>query len=138
MKLRDALKDERGTVESGLTLIPLTILFLLTSQLIFLAQWGNWQRSTHQSSADSIAISGAESFATRSGDEVRYEPLIGGGYLVLSKRTTTIPLIAGFSILGSRGRDATSSSGLGPGSSATSAGPRFSDVVSSLSEVHTR
>lgn len=138
MKLRDALKEERGTVESGLTLIPLTILFLLTSQLIFVAQWGNWQRATHQSSADSIAISGAKSAATSLGDEVRYEPLIGGGYLVVSKRSTTIPLIAGFSALGSQDGDAANPSGSRSRSNPTSSMPQYSDVVASLSEVYTR
>ena len=138
MPLRDALIDERGTIESGLTLIPLTILFLLTSQLIFLAQWGNWQRATHQSSTDSISISGAEGSAALAGDQVRYEPLIGGGYLVVSKRTVPIPLIANFSLLGSQGSIAGSSSRSEQGSNSAPLRPSYSDVVTSLSEVQTQ
>lgn len=138
MRLRDAIKDERGTLESGLTLIPLTILFMLTSQLIFLAQWGNWQRATHQSSTDSIAIRGTDGADPSSNDAVRYEPLVGGGYLVVSKRTTPIPLIANFTLLQSEARSDGNSSGSKLDTTGPSSYSNYSDVVTSLSEVFTR
>ncbi len=98
-EMLNVLRDERGSVEAGLTLIPLTILFLLSVQLVFASQWGNWQRVTHQSATDLIAISGNEGKTLNQRDRIRHEPLIGGGYLVIAEREEPIPLLANFAAL---------------------------------------
>ena len=125
------LGNERGSVEAGLTLIPLTILFLLSVQLVFASQWGNWQRATHQSSTDLIAISGKESSPLSQRDRIRYEPLIGGGYLVITEREEPIPFIANFTSLNHQ-----SSFESKKGESSLSLSYRR--VVTSLSEVFTK
>lgn len=129
--LLDDLRDERGSVEAGLTLIPLTILFLLALQIVFASQWGNWQRVTHQSSTDVIAIRGKEVGPLHQGDLITHEPLIGGGYLVVSERQEPIPLIANFDLL-----DPGSGTGIGGGG--TDSVFSYRRVVTALSEVFTK
>ncbi len=125
------LRDERGSVEAGLTLIPLTFLFLLAVQLVFTSQWGNWQRVTHQSSTDVIAIRGIEGPSMGEGDLVRHEPMIGGGYLVISERQEQVPFIANFSHLDpSAGNEVDKNGAFSTFS--------YNRVVTALSEVFTK
>ena len=102
---RSFLKDERGSVESGLTLIPLTILFLVSAQLVFASQWGNAQHVEQQSVTNQVAITGqakadapnnSRSTGSPTSQNFRYEPLLGGGYLIVSQRSGAIPLLANF------------------------------------------
>lgn len=90
--------EEDGTVEAGLTLIPLTILFLISAQLVFASHWGNAQHVDQQSHTNKVAISGASGNegSEGSGETFRYEPLLGGGYLVVSQRSEPIPFLANF------------------------------------------
>ena len=99
------LRDDRGSVESGLTLIPLTILFLVSAQLVFASQWGNAQHVEQQSVANKVAITGhTQDAAARfprsssgpTSEHFSYVPLLGGGYMVVSERTAAIPLLANF------------------------------------------
>lgn len=92
------LKDERGSVEAGLTLIPLTILFLISMQLVFASQWGGARQADQQNLTNRIAITGSTAGSTSKAgtDRVRYEPLLGGGYLVISERIEPLPLVANF------------------------------------------
>ena len=91
-------KKEDGAVEAGLTLIPLTILFLISAQLVFASHWGNAQHVDQQSRTNRVAISGtfADETNKRSGESFRYEPLLGGGYLVVSQQGRPIPFLANF------------------------------------------
>lgn len=101
-----AIKEDRGSVEAGLTLIPLTILFLASAQLVFAAQWGGAQQMRQQSDTNRVAITGSVGLFGReptlsrgnSGTaSVQYLPLLGGGHLVISERSQPVPLIANFS-----------------------------------------
>jgi hypothetical protein len=96
--IRAVIKDERGSVEAGLTLIPLTILFLAS-------QWANSEQVRQQSETNQVAISGSlgqgmsEALQKHDGattENLRYLPLLGGGHLVISERSRSIPLIAHF------------------------------------------
>jgi hypothetical protein len=91
-------RDESGSVEAGLSFIPLTILFLVTTQLAFASQWGGARQASQQDLTNRIAITGSANGTTsrEATDRVRYEPLVGGGYLVISERVEPIPLIANF------------------------------------------
>ena len=90
--------QDRGAVESALVLIPLTVLFLLVAQLIYSISWSNYQTVDQQSLLEREAISGNVRLNDqgKERDQIRYEPLIGGGYLVISERRRSIPLIANF------------------------------------------
>jgi hypothetical protein len=99
------MKDESGSVEAGLTLIPLTILFLISAQLVFASQWGNMQQLRQQSETNRAAISGSttldsrEAFQSNLGTHTQYLraiPLLGGGQLIISERIEPIPLLANF------------------------------------------
>lgn len=103
--IRAVIKDERGSVEAGLTLIPLTILFLASAQLVFASQWANSEQVRQQSETNQVAISGSlgqgmsEALQKQDGattENLRYLPLLGGGHLVISERSRSIPLIAHF------------------------------------------
>jgi len=110
--MKEVLKDERGTVEAGLTLIPLTILFLISAQLVFASQWGNMQQLQQQSETNRAAISGSSSwerpevFQSPQGTHAQYLralPLLGGGQLIISERTQPIPLLANFTGINGQG-----------------------------------
>lgn len=92
------IRQDRGAVESALVLIPLTVLFLLVAQLIYSISWSNYQTVDQQSLLEREAISGNVRLNDqgKERDQIRYEPLIGGGYLVISERRRSIPLIANF------------------------------------------
>lgn len=102
--LKRLFEEEDGSVEAGLTLIPLTILFLISAQLVFASHWGNAQQVDQQSQTNRIAISGkARDAASMIDDEmIRFEPLLGGGYLVISERDKPIPLLANFNGISGR------------------------------------
>jgi hypothetical protein len=104
-QVKRLMKDESGSVEAGLTLIPLTILFLISAQLVFVSQWGNMQQLRQQSETNRAAISGSttldsrEAFQSNLGTHTQYLraiPLLGGGQLIISERTEPIPLLANF------------------------------------------
>lgn len=104
-QVKRLMKDESGSVEAGLTLIPLTILFLISAQLVFASQWGNMQQLRQQSETNRAAISGSttldsrEAFQSNLGTHTQYLraiPLLGGGQLIISERTEPIPLLANF------------------------------------------
>jgi len=97
-RVRSLIGKEQGAVESALVLIPLTILFLLVAQLIYSISWSNYQSVDQQSFLEREAISGNQNLRDQSkeSDLIRYEPLIGGGYLIISERRRSVPLIANF------------------------------------------
>ena len=104
-QVKRVMRDESGSVEAGLTLIPLTILFLISAQLVFASQWGNMQQLRQQSETNRAAISGSttldsrEVFQSNLGTHTQYLraiPLLGGGQLIISERTEPIPLLANF------------------------------------------
>jgi hypothetical protein len=104
-QVKRVMKDESGSVEAGLTLIPLTILFLISAQLVFASQWGNMQQLRQQSETNRAAIAGSTSLDSREvfqsnlGTHTQYLraiPLLGGGQLIISERTEPIPLLANF------------------------------------------
>jgi hypothetical protein len=104
-QVKRVMKDESGSVEAGLTLIPLTILFLISAQLVFASQWGNMQQLRQQSETNRAAISGSttldsrKAFQSNLGTHTQYLraiPLLGGGQLIISERTEPIPLLANF------------------------------------------
>lgn len=104
-QVKRVMRDESGSVEAGLTLIPLTILFLISAQLVFASQWGNMQQLRQQSETNRAAISGSTSLDSREvfqsnlGTHTQYLraiPLLGGGQLFISERTEPIPLLANF------------------------------------------
>jgi len=104
-QVKRVMRDESGSVEAGLTLIPLTILFLISAQLVFASQWGNMQQLRQQSETNRAAISGSttldsrEAFQSNLGTHTQYLraiPLLGGGQLIISERTEPIPLLANF------------------------------------------
>ena len=104
-QVKRVMRDESGSVEAGLTLIPLTILFLISAQLVFASQWGNMQQLRQQSETNRAAISGSttldsrEAFQSNLGTHAQYLraiPLLGGGQLIISERIEPIPLLANF------------------------------------------
>ena len=104
-QVKRVMRDESGSVEAGLTLIPLTMLFLISAQLVFASQWGNMQQLRQQSETNRAAISGSttldsrEAFQSNLGTHTQYLraiPLLGGGQLIISERTEPIPLLANF------------------------------------------
>ena len=104
-QVKRVMRDESGSVEAGLTLIPLTILFLISAQLVFASQWGNMQQLRQQSETNRAAISGSTSLDSREvfqsnlGTHTQYLraiPLLGGGQLIISEWTEPIPLLANF------------------------------------------
>jgi hypothetical protein len=97
-RLNSLIRQDQGNVESALVLIPLTVLFLLIAQLIYSVSWSNYQSVDQQSFLEREAISGNQNLRDqgKEGDQIRYEPLIGGGYLVISERRRSVPLIANF------------------------------------------
>lgn len=86
------VRQEEGSVEAGLTLIPLTILFLISAQLVFASHWGNAQLVDQQSRTNRVAITGESNIGA--GANIKYEPLLGGGHLVVSERSRRIPWLA--------------------------------------------
>jgi hypothetical protein len=89
--------DERGSVESHLVLIPLTILFLLTLQLSALGSWWTGSLGQLQGSANTHAIS---ALSQDFGDsQIREELLRGGGRLTVIEFQRRIPLLANFARL---------------------------------------
>lgn len=112
VQVKRVLRDERGTVEAGMTLIPLTILFLIAAQLTFASQWGNMQQLQQQSDTNRVAISGSplwerpEVFQSTLGTHLQHfraVRLLGGGQLIISERTQPIPLLASFSGINHQG-----------------------------------
>ena len=104
-QVKRVMRDESGSVEAGLTLIPLTMLFLISAQLVFASQWGNMQQLRQQSETNRAAISGSttldsrEAFQSNLGTHTQYLraiPLLGGGQLIISERIEPIPLLANF------------------------------------------
>lgn len=94
------IREEEGSVEAGLTLIPLTLFFLISAQLLFASQWGSAQLVDQQSRANKVTIIGdADSQNVRdhersSNEKISYQPLIGGGHLVISERSRSVPFLA--------------------------------------------
>ncbi len=91
-QVKRVMRDESGSVEAGLTLIPLTMLFLISAQLVFASQWGNMQQLRQQSETNRAAISGSTSLDSREvfqsnlGTHTQYLraiPLLGGGQLII-------------------------------------------------------
>lgn len=89
------IEDERGSVESHLTIIPLTILFLLTLQLTALASWQVGRVSSIDGVTNMAAISGKESSLSSSAT-LRHFPLVGGGRIAVVDEEREIPLLANF------------------------------------------
>lgn len=107
LSVKKVIRDDRGSVEAGLTLIPLTILFLVTAQVVFASQWGNATHMRQQSDANRIAISGSIKLNIGSDlqnqasphlhlQNVNYVKLLGGGQLVISEQNQPVPLLANF------------------------------------------
>lgn len=65
-RARELFSDERGSVESHLTIIPLTILFLLTLQLTALASWHVLRIGSIEGESNRAAITGAAGFSSSS------------------------------------------------------------------------
>jgi hypothetical protein len=89
------MKDEGGSVESALVLIPLLILFLVTMQIGVAINFRNIDRTFAQSEASERAISGQ--FA--SGDQVMEVNPIGTfnslGVLI-TRKVSSIPILIPF------------------------------------------
>jgi hypothetical protein len=89
------VKDESGSVESALVLIPLLILFLVTMQIGVAINFRNIDRTFAQSEASERAISGQ--FA--SGDQVMEVNPIGTfnslGVLI-TRKVSSIPILIPF------------------------------------------
>jgi hypothetical protein len=89
------MKDESGSVESALVLIPLLILFLVTMQIGVAINFRNIDRTFAQSEASERAISGQ--FA--SGDQVMEVNPIGTfnslGVLI-TRKVSSIPILIPF------------------------------------------
>lgn len=96
--LRRFIKDESGSVESVLTIIPLTILFLLTLQLTALASWQVGRVSSAGGLTNVAAISGEGSLVSSS-TTLRHLPLVGGGQLAVVDEEREIPLFTNFARL---------------------------------------
>jgi hypothetical protein len=93
--------DDRGSVESGLVLIPLVVIFLVTAQLVVAGNWINAQVTQHHTLINREAILGknktdGSGARSDSSDRITYQPLIGGGYIVISERKQELPLISNF------------------------------------------
>jgi len=92
------IKEERGSVESHLTIIPLTILFLLTLQLTALALWQVGRVSSIEGLTNTVAIKG-DIWSTGSNSTLKHLPLAGGGFITVVEESKEIPLLANFSRL---------------------------------------
>jgi hypothetical protein len=95
--VRHFVSDERGSVESHLTIIPLTILFLLTLQLAALASWQVGRVTSIEGQSNTTAITGEKPL--NSSATVRHVPLVGGGHVAVLNESREIPLLANFARL---------------------------------------
>lgn len=89
------VKDEGGSVESALVLIPLLILFLVTMQIGVAINYRNIDRTFAQSEASERAISGQ--FA--SGDRVmEVDPFgtLNSLGILITRRVNSIPILIPF------------------------------------------
>jgi hypothetical protein len=89
------VKDESGSVESGLVLIPLLILFLVTMQIGVAINFRNIDRTFAQSEASERAISGQ--FA--SGDQVmKINPFgtFNSLGILITRKVSSIPILIPF------------------------------------------
>lgn len=97
-RLRNLAIDERGSVESHLMIIPLTILFLLTLQLTALSSWQLGKVSDIESGSNKAAIVGRET-SNGSASTLWHSSLAGGGRLTVIEDSREIPLLANFARL---------------------------------------
>jgi hypothetical protein len=96
--------DDRGVIESALTLIPLTIFFLLVLQLAIAGSWKTIELARMQSLANTLAIMGNSQESQellRSPEEMRgstahYSPLTGKGNLLELRAEPVVPGISTF------------------------------------------
>jgi hypothetical protein len=102
-RARELFSDERGSVESHLTIIPLTILFLLTLQLTALASWHVLRIGSIEGESNRAAITGAAGFSSSSprssssrSISLRYQPLVGGGHIAVLEESQEIPFLTNF------------------------------------------
>ena len=89
------VKDERGSVESALVLIPLLILFLVTMQIGVAINFRNIDRTFAQSEASERAISGQFT----SGDRVmEVNPLgtFNSLGILITRKISSIPILIPF------------------------------------------
>jgi hypothetical protein len=90
MKLSwSALKDEKGSVESAMVLVPLLLLFLIGAQLATAVHTRNMERQTVQDQVTKRAISGVFS----PDDEFLHIDSSGDGQnldLLISRRSTSL------------------------------------------------
>jgi hypothetical protein len=105
-RARELFSDERGSVESHLTIIPLTILFLLTLQLTALASWHVLRIGSIEGESNRAAITGAAGFSSSSprssssrSISLRYQPLVGGGHIAVLEESQEIPFLTNFARL---------------------------------------
>jgi hypothetical protein len=90
--LRNLLsKNNRGSVESFITLIPQVFIFLLMFQLVFMQF--SFIRDTHisQGEISRAAILGSSEYTTY--------PLVGGGSVLLQDKTSTVAKFIDFGSL---------------------------------------
>ncbi|MFZ9775048.1 MAG: hypothetical protein ACO3CW_06080 [Candidatus Nanopelagicaceae bacterium] len=95
--VRHFVSDESGSFESHLTIIPLTILFLLTLQLTALASWQVGRVTSIEGQSNTTAITGERPL--NSSATVQHVPLVGGGHVAVLNETREIPLLANFARL---------------------------------------
>ena len=95
--VRHFVSDESGSFESHLTIIPLTILFLLTLQLTALASWQVGRVTSIEGQSNTTAITGEKPL--NSSATVQHVPLVGGGHVAVLNETREIPLLANFARL---------------------------------------
>lgn len=89
------VKDERGSVESALVLIPLLILFLVTMQIGVAINFRNIDRTFAQSEASERAISGQFTSGDRVMEVNPFGTFNSLGILI-SRKISSIPILIPF------------------------------------------
>ena len=89
------VKDERGSVESALVLIPLLILFLVTMQIGVAINFRNIDRTFAQSEASERAISGQFTSGDRVMEANPFGTFNSLGILI-SRKISSIPILIPF------------------------------------------
>ena len=97
-------KSDRGSIESGLALLPVTLLFLMVFQLLLAGSWQSIETAKLHDIVNRLAISNpdtdvAEFVAATGGGEVEISPWPQGRIVSVSKKIP-IPLIS--ALLGDR------------------------------------
>ena len=97
-------KSDRGSIEAGLALLPVTLLFLMVFQLLLAGSWQSIETAKLHDIVNRLAISNpdadvAEFVAATGGGEVEISPWPQGRIVSVSKKFP-IPLIS--AVLGDR------------------------------------